>query len=61
VQRWRQQVSRVATQEMLHLALVHNLLPAIGAAPHMVRPDLPGHRGLQALDRHRHIDTGMQP
>ena len=26
---------------MLHLALVHNLLSAIGAAPHMARPNLP--------------------
>ena len=41
VQRWRKQVSHVATQEMLHLALVHNLLSAIGAAPHLVRPNLP--------------------
>jgi CDGSH-type Zn-finger protein/truncated hemoglobin YjbI len=41
VQRWRQQVSHVATQEMLHLALVHNLLSAIGAAPHLARPNLP--------------------
>jgi CDGSH-type Zn-finger protein/truncated hemoglobin YjbI len=39
--RWRKQVSRVAAQEMLHLALVHNLLSAIGAAPHMARPNLP--------------------
>ena len=39
--RWHKQVSHVAAQEMLHLALVHNLLSAIGAAPHMVRPNLP--------------------
>jgi Ferritin-like len=39
--RWRQQVSHVATQEMPHLALVHNLLSAIGAAPHLARPNLP--------------------
>jgi hypothetical protein len=26
---------------MLHLALVHNLLSAIGAAPHRARPNLP--------------------
>ena len=38
VTRWRKQVSHVATQEMLHLALVHNLLSAIGAAPHLARP-----------------------
>jgi CDGSH-type Zn-finger protein/truncated hemoglobin YjbI len=41
VLRWRKQVSHVATQEMLHLALVHNLLSAIGAAPHLARPNLP--------------------
>ncbi len=41
VTRWRQQISHVATQEMLHLALVHNLLSAIGAAPHLARPNLP--------------------
>jgi truncated hemoglobin YjbI len=39
--RWRQQISHVATQEMLHLALVHNLLSAIGAAPQLARPNLP--------------------
>ncbi|MEC3952788.1 ferritin-like domain-containing protein [Nocardia sp. CDC153] len=41
VTRWRKLVSHVATQEMLHLSLVHNLLSAIGAAPHMARPNLP--------------------
>ena len=41
VQRWRKQISHVATQEMLHLALVQNILSAIGAAPHLVRPNLP--------------------
>src|SRR5215472_6506718 len=41
VTRWRRQITHVATQEMLHLALVQNLLSAIGAAPHMVRPNLP--------------------
>src|SRR3954447_23798505 len=30
VRRWRQQVSQIAAQEMLHLALVQNLLSAIG-------------------------------
>jgi len=39
--RWHQQVSHVAAQEMLHLALVHNLLSAIGAAPHMARRTCP--------------------
>ncbi len=39
--RWRDGVAHVATQEMLHLALVHNVLSAIGAAPHLARPNLP--------------------
>jgi CDGSH-type Zn-finger protein/truncated hemoglobin YjbI len=41
VNRWRGAISHVATEEMLHLALVHNLLSAIGAAPHFGRPNLP--------------------
>jgi Ferritin-like len=41
VERWRKTVTHVATQEMLHLALVQNLLTSIGAAPHFGRPNLP--------------------
>src|SRR5690348_17366139 len=41
VTRWRRMISHVATEEVLHLALVHNLLSAIGAAPHLARPNLP--------------------
>jgi CDGSH-type Zn-finger protein/truncated hemoglobin YjbI len=41
VTRWRKLISHVATEEMLHLALVHNVLSAIGAAPHFGRPNLP--------------------
>jgi CDGSH-type Zn-finger protein/truncated hemoglobin YjbI len=41
VTRWRKTILHIATQEMLHLALVHNLLSAIGAAPHLARPNLP--------------------
>ena len=52
VQRWRRQVSHVATQEMLHLALVQNLLTAIGAAPHLSRPNLPAPAG--------HYPAGVQ-
>jgi len=40
-QRWRKHISRIATQEMLHLSLVQNLLSAIGAAPHLSRPNFP--------------------
>src|SRR3982074_3125215 len=50
-ERWRRTVSRVATQEMLHLALVQNLLSSIGAAPHMSRPNLPALAG--------HYPTGV--
>jgi Ferritin-like len=41
VLRWRKAIAHVATEEMLHLALVQNLLSAIGAAPHLARPNLP--------------------
>jgi CDGSH-type Zn-finger protein/truncated hemoglobin YjbI len=41
VQRWRKRINHVATQEMLHLALVQNLLSAIGGAPHLSRPNFP--------------------
>src|ERR1700736_6315212 len=52
VQRWRKQISHVATQEMLHLSLVQNLLSAIGAAPHLSRPNLPHPAG--------HYPAGVQ-
>jgi Ferritin-like len=38
---WRRVISHLATEEMLHVALVHNLLSAVGAAPHLSRPNLP--------------------
>ena len=41
VLRWRRVIAHVATEEMLHLALVQNLLSAIGSAPHLARPNLP--------------------
>jgi Ferritin-like len=41
VTRWRRVIVQVATEEMLHLALVQNVLSAIGAAPHLSRPNLP--------------------
>src|SRR5215472_9344041 len=41
VQRWRKHVFHIAAQEMLHLSLVQNLLSAIGAAPHLSRPNFP--------------------
>jgi hypothetical protein len=41
VTRWRHTIAHVATEEMLHLTLVQNVLSAIGAAPHLTRPNLP--------------------
>jgi CDGSH-type Zn-finger protein/truncated hemoglobin YjbI len=41
VQRWRKRINHIATQEMLHLALVQNLLSSIGGAPHLSRPNFP--------------------
>lgn len=39
--RWERVISGVAAQEMLHLALVSNLLTALGASPHFRRPNFP--------------------
>ena len=41
VARWERVIVGVAIQEMLHLALASNLLTAIGAAPHLRRPNFP--------------------
>ncbi len=41
VQRWRRTLLEISEQEMLHLALVQNLLTAVGAAPRLARPNLP--------------------
>ena len=41
IKRWERVVSLVATQEMLHLALVSNLLTAIGSHPFLSHPNFP--------------------
>ncbi|MCB1476082.1 MAG: CDGSH iron-sulfur domain-containing protein [Rhodobiaceae bacterium] len=41
VQEWKQALTEVAIEEMTHLTLVGNLSCAIGAAPHLSRPDFP--------------------
>ncbi|HTT90213.1 MAG TPA: ferritin-like protein [Acidimicrobiales bacterium] len=41
VNRWRSVILGVAGQEMLHLALTANMLTALGASPHLSRPNLP--------------------
>ena len=38
---WEAVIIDVTKQEMLHLALAINLLTAIGAAPHLHRPNFP--------------------
>ncbi len=41
VGRWRATLLEISAQEMLHLALVQNLLTAVGAAPRLARPNFP--------------------
>jgi hypothetical protein len=41
VVRWRKTLLEISEQEMLHLALVQNLLTAVGAAPRLARPNFP--------------------
>lgn len=41
VGRWRKTLLGIGEQEMLHLALVQNLLTAVGAAPRLARPNFP--------------------
>ena len=41
VEQWRSETLAIAAEEMLHWALVNNLLTAIGSAPYVSRPQLP--------------------
>lgn len=50
VDRWRRQVTSVAIEEMGHLALVNNLLIAVGGAAHFDRPNLPVPPGYHPAD-----------
>ena len=43
VGRWRKTLTGIAIEEMLHLALVMNVMTAIGAAPSLSRPNFPRH------------------
>ena len=45
VKRWRSEVIAIATEEMLHLALVNNLLIAIGSRPHYRHYNFPASLG----------------
>ncbi len=53
VKRWERVISGVAVQEMLHLALASNLLTALGAAPHLRRPNFP--------QRSKYLPMTLQP
>jgi hypothetical protein len=41
VERWRRELLDIAGEEMLHWAMVENLLTAVGSAPFVSRPHLP--------------------
>ncbi len=41
IKRWDRVISKVAAQEMLHLALASNMLSAIGSSAHFNRPNFP--------------------
>src|SRR5690242_14082567 len=43
VARWNETVTGIAIEEMLHLALITNVMTAIGAAPTLSRPNFPRH------------------
>jgi hypothetical protein len=52
VRRWGRTIAAVASQEMLHLALVTNLLSAVGGAPYFQHPNFP--------QRARYFPPGVQ-
>jgi ferritin-like protein len=45
VERWRRVILTIAGEEMLHWAVVQNLLTAVGSAPYVSRPHLPHQAG----------------
>src|SRR5436190_23350180 len=45
VERWRGVILSIAAEEMLHWAVVQNLLTAVGSAPYVSRPHLPHQAG----------------
>ena len=45
VERWRKVILTIAGEEMLHWAVVQNLLTAVGSAPYVSRPHLPHQAG----------------
>jgi CDGSH-type Zn-finger protein/uncharacterized Fe-S cluster protein YjdI len=55
IDRWRASLRSVAMEEMLHLSLVNNLMAAIGATPHLSRPDFPIRQGYFPSDLDFHL------
>jgi CDGSH-type Zn-finger protein/uncharacterized Fe-S cluster protein YjdI len=55
IDRWRASIRTVAMEEMLHLALVNNLMAAFGATPHYARPDFPIKQGYFPSDLDFHL------
>jgi CDGSH-type Zn-finger protein/uncharacterized Fe-S cluster protein YjdI len=55
IDRWRASIRSVAMEEMLHLSLVNNLMAAIGATPHLSRPDFPIKQGYFPSDLDFHL------
>jgi len=55
IDRWRVSIRGVAMEEMLHLALVNNLMAAFGATPHLSRPDFPVRQGYFPSDLDFHL------
>ena len=45
VERWREVLLAIAGEEMLHWAVVQNLLTAVGSAPYVSRPHMPHQAG----------------
>jgi hypothetical protein len=57
VRRWAAQIYFVASQEMLHLALVWNLTTAIGGTPYYLRPNFPQNAKYYPF----HVPIELQP
>ena len=55
IDRWRASIRSIAMEEMLHLALVNNLMAAFGATPHLSRPDFPVKQGYFPSDLDFHL------
>lgn len=53
VKRWRRAISHVASEEMLHLALVHNLLSAIAPPSRATEPAAARHQRARPRSVHR--------